>query len=80
MAMRGEPMVGECPKRDLPRGSAASNNQCARSRPSDRGCHRRITRSNRATSQVTLHAEPIGRCTHDVMDEVRARLALLLGY
>jgi mRNA interferase MazF len=26
------------------------------------------------------HAEPLGRCTDDVMDEVRARLAPLLGY
>jgi mRNA interferase MazF len=27
-----------------------------------------------------LHAEPLGRCTADVMDEVRAKLAPLLGY
>ena len=26
------------------------------------------------------HASPLGRCTDDVMDEVRARLAPLLGY
>ena len=26
------------------------------------------------------HAEPFGRCTDDVVDEVRARLAPLLGY
>lgn len=26
------------------------------------------------------HVEPLGRCTNDVMDEVRARLAPLLGY
>lgn len=26
------------------------------------------------------HAEPLGRCTDEVMDEVRARLAPLLGY
>ena len=26
------------------------------------------------------HAEPLGRCTEEVMDEVRARLAPLLGY
>jgi mRNA interferase MazF len=26
------------------------------------------------------HAEPLGRCTDDVMDEVRAKLAPLLGY
>jgi mRNA interferase MazF len=26
------------------------------------------------------HAEPMGRCTDEVMDDVRARLAPLLGY
>ena len=26
------------------------------------------------------HAEPLGRCTDEVVDEVRARLAPLLGY
>ncbi len=26
------------------------------------------------------HAEPLGRCTDDVMGEVRAKLAALLGY
>ncbi len=34
----------------------------------------------RSVDWKARHAEPLGRCTDDVMIEVRARLAPLLGY